>query len=607
MEGKSALNRSIDDVSKHYSSMFSLPSTRKALLAVAVECMVVGAVAFFVAPTYGLAGALALGVLLILLTLTADLIITQLLLRIDPIYSIRRTLALSAVGWAFWLPFILIGLALKFPFGTIYWVKLCLVGYAVVITLRGIVIIATCSAAAWRKFMAVLINPLLCIIGFAIFWAGIPVVNQLQTALLIVLFPIVASVAVYVFTSSLESMGKKTFGINSFPLFRAFMLNWVASLNEPLEELFEKTGRDADVKVNFLKFDASQPKAAIIVPQVHYGPFKNVGSSPLPWLMKREFEKEFNCTACVPLGIVGHELDLASQTQNRKIITQVISQAKSESTADFASPAVRGTQDVATATCQIFGDTAFLSFSLAPETTEDLPQELGRIVSQEAEKLGLKAAVVTNAHNSITDVVEVEKYVGALRVAATQSLQMAVSQPAEHFMVGAATVYPKEFSMYDGLGQGGITATVVQVGQQKTAYVVIDGNNMVSGLREKILSALTASGFSPSEVLTTDTHTVSALSSGRRVKKGYHPIGEAMNHNILINYIVDVAKKAEANMEPCKSQAVHLVVPKVRIIGEAYLQALSTLTHKSIQKAKQLAPLVFGLEGLVLVLLLILL
>ena len=227
------------------------------------------------------------------------------------------------------------------------------------------------------------------------------------------------------------------------------------------------------------------------------------------------------------------------------------------------------------------------------------------MVREEAEKHGLKSAIVTNAHNSITDVVEVEKYVSALQSAASRSLQMAIAEPLESFMVGAATVYPKEFSMYDGLGQGGVTATVVQVGKQKTVYVVIDGNNMISGLREKILAALTSAGFELSEVFTTDTHSVSALSSGRRVKRGYHPIGEAMNNELLIRYIIEVAKKAEADMEPCKALAVNLVVPKVCVIGEAYLQALSTLTHKSIQKAKQLAPPIFASEGIVLLLLLL--
>ena len=81
-------------------------------------------------------------------------------------------------------------------------------------------------------------------------------------------------------------------------------------------------------------------------------------------------------------------------------------------------------------------------------------------------------------------------------------------------MVGAATVFPKEFTLKDGMGTGGITAIVVQVEKQKTAYVVIDGNNMISGLREKILAALTSVGFDESEVFTTDTHAVSAIVTG---------------------------------------------------------------------------------------------
>ena len=37
------------------------------------------------------------------------------------------------------------------------------------------------------------------------------------------------------------------------------------------------------------------------------------------------------------------------------------------------------------------------------------------------------------------------------------------------------------------MGTGGITAIVVEVEKQKTAYVIIDGNNMIPNLREKIL------------------------------------------------------------------------------------------------------------------------
>ena len=608
MATEGSLNHSMNSALKHYSSMFFLPSYKKSLLAIAVICIgIVGLSTFALFSSKGLTSGLALGISLFALTLIADSVVSKVILKVDPIYLLRRTLVLSLFCWLLWLLFIAIGVALGFAFGSLLWIKLCLLGYAAVVTLRGVVLIATSSAAAWRKLVSVLLNPTLCIVAFLVFWAGISNASLIQVLpflAFLVISPIIGCLAVFLFLSSLDRLGQKTYSIPSLPLFRAFMLNWVVGLNAPLEEIFEKTGQNADIEVTLLKFDSSKPKAAVILPLVHPGPFKNIGSSLLPSLLKHEFEKEFGCDACVPLGILGHELDLASQAQNHKIVSQVIASAKFKATADLASPFVKVTEGVATASCQIFGDTVFLSFTLAPKTTEDLPQELGRMVSEEAAKYGLKSAMVINTHNSINGIVDTEEYLDALQMSASKCLQKAVALPTERFMVGAATVFPKEFNLKDGMGTGGITAIVVQVEKQKTAYVVIDGNNMISGLREKILAALTSVGFGESEVFTTDTHAVSAIVTGRR---GYHPVGEVMSHEILIRYICDVAKKAEANLETSKAGCIHFFVPQVRVIGETRLQSMTILVDKSIQKAKQTLLPVFGLEGLVLILLLLLL
>ena len=169
--------------------------------------------------------------------------------------------------------------------------------------------------------------------------------------------------------------------------------------------------------------------------------------------------------------------------------------------------------------------------------------------------------------------------------------------------MGSATVFPTEFSLKAGMGPGGITAIVVQVENQKTAYIVIDGNNMIPGLREKILEALATQGFDASEVFTTDTHAVTASITGRR---GYHPVGEALDQTVLIQYIEEAAKKAEANLETCKAGCRTLIVPKVRVIGEERLKSVTTLVDKAIVKAKQIVFPIFGLEGLLLILLLLL-
>jgi len=603
MATEDSLNHSMNSALKHYSSLFSLPSYKKSLLAIAIiSIVVVGLSTFALFPSIqGLTSGLVLGISLFALTLVADSVMSRIILKVDPIYLLRRTLALSLFCWLLWLFFIAIGVVLGFAFGWLLWVKLCLLGYAAVVTLRGVVFIATSSAAMWRKLLSVLLNPTLCIVAFLAFWGGISSAILIQILPFLVISPIIGCVAVFLFLSSLDRLGQKTYSIPSLPLFRAFMLNWIVDLNAPLEELLEKLGENADVEVTLLKFDSSKPKAAVIVPLVHPGPFKNVGSSLLPSLLKHEFEREFGCDTCVPLGILGHELDLASQAQNHKIVSQVIASAKFKASSDLASPFVKVTEGVAAASCQIFGDTALLSFTLAPKTTEDLPQELGHIVGEEAEKYGLKYAMVVNAHNSINDIVDTEEYLNALQIASSKCLQKAVTLPTKEFMVGAATVFPTEFDLKDGMGTGGITAIVVQVEKQKTAYVVIDGNNMISGLREKILAALTSVGFDESEVFTTDTHAVSAVVTGRR---GYHPVGEVMSHEVLIRCICEVAKKAEANLEASKAGCLRLVVPQVRVIGEARLQSMSILVDKAIQKAKQTLIPVFGLEGLFLILLL---
>jgi putative membrane protein len=340
------------------------------------------------------------------------------------------------------------------------------------------------------------------------------------------------------------------------------------------------------------------------VPLVHPGPFKNLGSSLLPSLLKHKFEKSCGGDASVPLGLLGHELDLASQTQNQKIVSNVIDSAKQTVFSDTAKTSVKTTNGFVTVTCQIFGDEALLSFSLAPKTTEDLPQELGRFVRNEARKHGLKDAIVINAHNSITAVTDLEESLDTLKATASKCLDTAVSSTSKPFEVGAATVYPKEFTLKDGMGPGGITAIAVKVAEQKTAYVIIDGNNMISGLREKVLLALASIGFSESEVFTTDTHAVNAVVLGRR---GYHPVGESMNHDTLIGYIKDVASTAMSRLEPCKAGSLTITVPKIRVIGQARIHAISTLVDVALRRAKEVVVPIFGLEGILLILLLIVL
>jgi predicted neutral ceramidase superfamily lipid hydrolase len=80
-----------------------------------------------------------------------------------------------------------------------------------------------------------------------------------------------------------------------------------------------------------------------------------------------------------------------------------------------------------------------------------------------------------------------------------------------------------------------------------------------------------------------------------------------MNQQILIAHIIDTAKKAESQLEPCNAGCRHFTVPQVRVIGGESLEFMTVLVDKTIEKAKRILAPTFGLEGLLLILLLALL
>lgn len=594
-----SLNQFIERASRHYSSLFMLPPYKKVLSLLALTCVGGGVLSFvFLFPFQEvIVNGLLLGFSLFFANLFIDSVISMTILEPDPIYDVRRIAALSLFSWVVWFFFIFAGLPITMIAGLSWWVRFCLLGYSAAIVLRIITLFSTSSIEYKRLIVAALLQPVFCIIPFLIFWTRTS--YPLPSSMVFILSLVVCLTSGLFFVHILNSVGKHELGVPSLPIFHAFLLNWIVESNAPFEEFLEKLGENRDVEVSLIKFCSSKPKAIITVPSIHPGPFKNVGSSLLPSMLKTALEKEFDCIAGVPHGLFGHEFDLASQAQNQKIINYVIESANFEVSESRATPFIKVSNGLATACCQVFGNFAFLSFTLAPKATEDLPQGLGLFVCQEARKHGLAYCVVVNAHNSIDGAIDIQEALAALKRVAVACLKEALSLERLPFEVGAATVVPKKYGLREGMGKGGVTVIVVKVEQQKTAYVVIDGNNMVSGLREKILSTLHSMGIDEGEVFTTDTHSVNALILKGR---GYHPIGEAIDEKDLIKHIKEATFSALSGLEPVKASCRNVTVQDVKVIGEKLLEQLCLLIDKVLKKAKRIVVPIFTTCGLLLML-----
>lgn len=589
----------------HYASLFKLPSYRRVVALLAAICMGGGLFSTVILfnSLQGLFNGLLLGFFLFLVNVALDHILSLLVLRKDPIFNIRRTMAVSLVCWIFWFTFVFIGVASALVFGLSWWFRFSLLGFSTTLIFRVVVFLSTSSLGYARTLTASLLQPFLCLVPFFDLWTRINYPIGYEVFVFLALSAAMGLLASLLFIHLLNRVGKQTLGIPSFSLLKAFLLNWVLDLNAPFEELLEKLGEERNVDVSLVEFNSSRLKAAIVVPSVHPGPFKNIGSSILPSMLKNAVEKELNCVVCVPHGVFGHELDLASQAQNQKVIDAVLGFKGLGASEAKASPFISVNSGIVTACCQIFGEFVLISFTLAPRTTEDFSHEFGSYVRQQAEKHGLNCIAVVNAHNSLNEETNMQEELEPLKQAADACLEKAATQKLLPFDVGAATNTPS-FTIKDGMGPGGISVAVIRAGEQKTAYVIIDGNNMVSGLRERILSALRSMGIDEGEVFTTDTHAVNAVILGAR---GYHPVGEVMDQDDLIDCIKKATNAALSDLERVKDlRCSNLTVEHVKVIGAKQLEALCLLIGRSIKRARRLVIPIFGGCGLLLMLFLLL-
>ncbi len=479
------------------------------------------------------------------------------------------------------------------------WVYFFLIGFSIVCILRMIVFLSTSFMSYWKNFFSSVMQPILYLspMLFTSVFIGVTF-NLGALSLFLGVSVLISMVSASVFTSSVDIVGVKNLGIPTMSILKAFLANWMEDIEFHVERIFEKFGTKQVINYSVIAFEsADRITSLVVVPSFHPGPFRNVGSSMLPFLIQNALEKRFDCTVAIPHGLFGHEFDLASQEQNQKVLNRIMDTIAFSDYSRKATPFVRVERDSASASCQIFGHCAVVSLSLAPETTEDFPEEVGSYILEVASRFNLEHVVVINSHNAIRHEFDVAKVVKPLKDVALTALEEASKQEPSEFKVGSMKVTPSEFSLEQGMGAGGISALVIRTKNQTAAYITIDANNMVSGLREKILKAIEDLGVDIGEVFTTDTHSVNAVVMTRM---GYHPLGEAIPHEQLISHCKNAVKEAIMNIKVSRTSWYTDRVTDVCVIGEKQIEELASLADEARKRARNVAFPLFAATGVVL-------
>ncbi|MFH0848749.1 MAG: DUF2070 family protein [archaeon] len=529
----------------------TFPSLKRVLLGLLIAPPVGCGLSFYLA-SRTLGGALE-GVLFGFAVLTvpsimSELIVSLFILEGDSLFYPRRCLALSLALDAFWILFLLVG-GLSAPVITQFPQTFFFLGFLSVFSLRFIVIFALSGYGVYRKTLAAVIQPLQCLLAPMILFHFEPVRTGVVFGTALVLAPLLTLPLL----RHIEKKGMTALGVSPLDFFRAFLSNMLDRKNGPIEEYLEAMSVTQRLTSNVIAFrrktDASL-KASLVVANFHPGPFLNVGSSVLPHLIKKSVENEKGGIVMVPHGVSGHELNIVSQRENQRFVSHLFGQFNTDDASDLSTKMARASIGKASATCQCFGDAALVTLTLSPLDMEDIPTEVSTSILDTS--WNSNPVVIVDSHNSITDLrVMTNEETGNLVDSGRKAIETAEQSSKASFKIGVSHDSLDVFSPEDGIGPSGLAILLVQVSEQTVAYVTIDGNNMKSGLRERMLSLLRREGVVDGEIMTTDSHMVSGLVPARL---GYYPVGEGLDESLLMKRFESAVEAAKQNLEDAKAE-----------------------------------------------------
>ncbi|WP_336360996.1 DUF2070 family protein [Haladaptatus sp. ZSTT2] len=354
--------------------------------------------------------------------------------------------------------------------------------------------------------------------------------------------------AVWAFLTVIDRPWRRSMDVSVLDFIRGF-IGHIAEGSRELETFFEDIGEEAIVPVTVLSFrtPGGREKARFTLPMIHPGPMGEIGGGNLPERVAAWSEG----MAFPPHATAGHDFNLVTEREVDSILDAASEAVSAISYDGVASQSVRKRVGDASLIGQAFGNNALLVSTFSPQFADDVEFSIGMTAGAEARVHGLKDVMLVDAHNSnnglsgpdLGHVVPGSKRSYDMIQAAGAVAEGLTDAPRGPIQLGVAWDRTP-WSAPEGIGPLGVRVAVVEVEGQLTAYVLVDGNNMEPGLRDRIVEAIP--DVDAAEIMTTDTHVVNTVKSANQV-------GGAIPHDELVSLICSLTETARADLEPVEA------------------------------------------------------
>ncbi len=486
----------------------------------------------------------------------------------------RRTGGLVHFGLIFWITLSIIGGLLDAAAGSSFFeIRFSILGVAIAYMAFAFLVNGLSDHHPVRNSIAALMPPLLWILVMLFIApqnASLPVFPALWFVPIVGSL-IVGTVTVHYIYRAVSVPFERDLGINGPQLLRAFGHDYLAGNPSPLEQILTQIATVQDIPVEIILFkDEHGPVACGVIEYVHPGPFRDIGSSGLPSTIIDHIKEKHGIPAFVMHGSCTHQQNLTTKEDYPIVLAEIDRLIEDTKVHDEISGPHWSDEGKYKVWTLFAGNDVMTISTSAPEFTDDISLDVGYdVANMIRERLPkVEGVAVVDAHNCIDDTAisvnqgdpEAAEYVGSV----SEAVFSTINQPKSRLQIGLHQVRPDDISQEEGIGPGGIIAVVLNNDENEMILISIDGNNMESGYREKILSLLKSQGFDNAEAITTDTHVVNAISLS---SKGYPPVGKNKPQETL-DHIVSASVKARERVQPVKAGLGFGKAKNLRTFGE---------------------------------------
>ncbi|MEM3517648.1 MAG: DUF2070 family protein [Nitrososphaerales archaeon] len=563
-------------MARRYKNLFTLPSIKVVLILTIIVSALLFVTPYFL--LYKFEPSILANLFVFEFLILTSTVIEKIILKDNPLATFKRFFSISFFTYLIWFSVLISGIILSILFQIYYgnYITFLLLGFFYAVAFR-LLVIGSIFNGLLRKVFVIFFQPV--ILTLMLF--SISSFNKMITLYLIPTFggiTIITSVVFYLIF--VNRIGAKLMGAGSLELLRAFLSAWAANNPKSIEDFIERVSSQEKVGVNVITLNSKNMRTALVVPEVHPGPFYPIGSSNLPFDLQNWF-KNNGFSSIIFHGISGHEINLPSRREVDRFISS-LKNLKMISSGDTCSIPVIAKVGKATAIGIAFGDTVLIMLTLSPFGMEDLPLGLKQNIENLALKLGYKHAIIIDTHNSQGDIIKEEDY-GEL-IKSAEKLMMDLKLLKQYnFMVGFA--HSSEFNLKFGkdIGPAGLGVLVLEINNRKYSIVVVDSNNCIKGLREELIRSFKDIKAPILELCTSDTH----FNAGKTLTpKGYITLGEITSSKDLSESIRILIDKSLERLAPANFQ-VNYIDTLVKVIGMKPIDTLSNVLDKSLSLVKK--------------------